>query len=176
MTIMRTIAVLMLSAAPSLAQHSHGNHSGSDVVETGQAQFASIAEIVAVLRNDPATDWESVDIQALRDHLVDMDNVTTRSMVTVEEQGNNVVYTIIGDADVAASIQNMVIAHSPMLAAETGWSVAAGRFPNGAKMTIVATDNAERMQLLGLGFYGVMTIGAHHQRHHMMIAKGQSPH
>lgn len=176
MTIMKTIAVLMFSAAPALAQHSHSNHGGLGVVETGQAQFASIAEIVAVLRNDPATDWERVDIQALRDHLIDMDNVTTRSMVTVEKEGNNVVFSITGEADVAASIQNMVSAHSPMLAAETGWSVASASVLNGATMTITATNDAERRQVSGLGFYGVMTIGAHHQGHHMMIAKGQSPH
>ena len=176
MTIMRTIAVLMLSAAPSLAQHSHGNHSGSDVVETGQAQFASIAEIVAVLRDDPATDWERVDIQALRDHLVDLDNVTTQSMVAVEEDRTSVIFTITGDADVAHSIQNMVTAHSPMLAADTGWSVASEMVPNGAMMTITVPDDAERSQLLAIGFHGVMTIGAHHQQHHLTIAMGRLPH
>jgi hypothetical protein len=166
----------MMSAVPAWAQHSHSSHGGVDVLETGQAQFASIAEIVAVLRNDPDTDWDHVDIQALRDHLVDMDNVTTRSMVAVKEESTRVIFTIAGDADVAASIQNMVIAHSPMLEAETGWSVASAIVPNGATMTITVTEDAQRSQLLGLGFYGVMTIGAHHQGHHLMIAKGRSPH
>ena len=176
MTIIKAIAVVMMSAVPAWAQHSHSSHGGVDVLETGQAQFASIAEIVAVLRNDPDTDWDHVDIQALRDHLVDMDNVTTRSMVAVKEESTRVIFTIAGDADVAASIQNMVIAHSPMLEAETGWSVTSAIVPNGATMTITVTEDAQRSQLLGLGFYGVMTIGAHHQGHHLMIAKGRSPH
>ncbi|NSX53333.1 hypothetical protein HRQ87_00795 [Sulfitobacter sp. 1151] len=132
--------------------------------------------MVAVLRDDPATDWERVDIQALRDHLVDMDNVTTGSAVVADEDGANVIFTITGDADVVASIQNMVTAHSPMLASETGWSVDSALIPYGAKMTITVTDDAERRQLLSLGFYGVMTIGAHHQGHHLMIAMGRSPH
>ncbi|WP_411891978.1 hypothetical protein [Yoonia sp. SDW83-1] len=105
-----------------------------------------------------------------------MDNVTTRSAVAVEEEGTSVIFTITGDPDVAASIQIMVAAHSPMLAANTGWSVVSGLISNGATMTITATDDAERSQLLGLGFFGAMTIGAHHQEHHLMIATGLSPH
>ncbi|MFV2052365.1 hypothetical protein [Aliiroseovarius sp. YM-037] len=176
MTFITRLALLLLIAAPAQAQHTHGNHGSADVTETGQAQFASIAEIVTVIRDDPSTDWARVDIQALRDHLVDMDNVTTRSMVAVEEADASVIFTITGDAEVAQSIQNMVTAHTPMLAAETGWSVASALVADGAMMTITVSDDEQRHQVLGLGFYGVMTIGAHHQQHHLMIAKGDDPH
>lgn len=53
--------------------------------EAGQAAFATIAEIVAILTADPATDWAKVDIEALRQHLIDMDNVTLRAAVSVEQ-------------------------------------------------------------------------------------------
>lgn len=176
MTFISRLAVLLMCAAPAQAQHAHGNHGNAEVSETGQAQFASIAEIVTVLRDDASTDWARVDIQALRDHLLDMDNVTTRSMVTVEVADAHVIFKVSGDAEVAQSIQNMVSAHSPMLAAETGWSVASALVVDGATMTITVSDAEQRNQVLGLGFYGVMTIGAHHQQHHLMIAMGHAPH
>ncbi len=40
------------------------------------AAFGAVQEIVEILEADPATDWSKVDIDALRQHLIDMDNVT----------------------------------------------------------------------------------------------------
>jgi len=49
--------------------------------EPGQAAFAAIQEIVGILEADPTTDWSKVNIEALRQHLIDMDNVTLRAEV-----------------------------------------------------------------------------------------------
>lgn len=176
MTFTKIITVLLLATSPAMAQHSHSNHGTSTVKETGQAQFASIAEIVSVLRDDPSTNWKTVDINALRNHLVDMDNVTTRSTVAVEKLGSTVVFSISGEGDVISSIQRMVSAHSPMLATQTKWDVSPVMVPDGAMMKITSPNTDDLQQILGLGFYGLMTIGAHHQQHHLMIAKGASPH
>jgi len=67
-------ATMVFAASSAFAQHMHQSESP---VEVGQSQFAAIAEIVKLLRDDQGTDWAQVDIKALRDHLVDMDNVTT---------------------------------------------------------------------------------------------------
>ena len=173
---LKPIFLLALFATPTLAQHSHTNHGPAVVTESGQSQFAAITEIVEVLMNDPSTDWASVDVQALRDHLVDMDNVTTRSVVSVAENNTNVVFTVTGQPEVAQSIQAMVTAHSPMLASETGWKVSTSNIANGAVLTVFPSRPEQRRQVLGLGFYGLLTIGAHHQLHHLVIAKGMSPH
>ena len=60
------------------AQHVHG---GEGVVPTmpGQEAFGTIQEIVRILEADPATDWSKVNIGALREHLIDMDEVTMRA-------------------------------------------------------------------------------------------------
>ena len=71
-------AAMVFVASNTLAQHAHQLNLTS---ETGQSQFVAIAEIVSLLRNDPETDWSQVEIKALRDHLVDMDNVTTKALV-----------------------------------------------------------------------------------------------
>ena len=164
---------IVLVASNAVAQHAH---QASSPNETGQSQFAAIAEIVTLLRDDPETDWAHVDIKALRDHLVDMDNVTTRASVERAVDGLNVTFTITGDEVVAASIQRMALAHSPMLQGSSGWSVVAQELENGATMMVQSSSDNQLNQVLGLGFFGLMTIGAHHQQHHMMIATGRSPH
>ena len=49
-----------------------------------------IQEIVAMLAADPQTDWSKVNIEALREHLVDMDNVTLHAHATSEDVDNGV--------------------------------------------------------------------------------------
>jgi len=39
----------------------------------GQDAFGAIQEIVQILDADPKTDWSKVDLEALRQHLIDMD-------------------------------------------------------------------------------------------------------
>jgi hypothetical protein len=164
---------LICAASSSLAQHAHQSMSPS---ETGQSQFAAIAEIAALLQGDPKTDWTQVDIKALRDHLVDMDNVTTQASVARSIDELIVTFTVTGDEITAQSIQRMVLAHSPMLQQSTGWIVKAKEQSNGATMEVQVTSQVALNQVLGLGFFGLMTIGAHHQQHHLMIASGRSPH
>lgn len=166
-------AAMLFVASGAMAQHAHSLGSSS---ETGQSQFAAIAEIVTLLRDDPGTDWAQVDIKALRDHLVDMDNVTTRASVERTVDGMSAAFVVTGDQVVAASIQRMVLAHSPMLQGSSDWAVTAGEIDNGASMLVQVGSDEELNQVLGLGFFGLMTIGAHHQQHHFMIATGRSPH
>jgi hypothetical protein len=163
----------MFVASNAMAQHAHTSGSPS---ETGQSQFAAIAEIVTLLRDDPETNWAQVDIKALRDHLVDMDNVTTKASIERAVNGLSVSFLITGDDDVAASIRRMVLAHSPMLQGSSDWIVIAGEIEGGASMLVQVGSDEELNQVLGLGFFGLMTIGAHHQQHHLMIATGRSPH
>ncbi len=166
-------AAMVFVASSALAQHAHPSSSPS---EKGQSQFAAIAEIVTLLRDDEDTDWPQVDIRALRDHLVDMDNVTTRASVARSVNEMSVTFSVTGDEVVAASIGRMVLAHSPMLQQATDWTVDASEQPNGAMMIIQVASAEEMNQVIGLGFFGLMTIGAHHKQHHLMIATGRSPH
>ena len=166
-------AAMMFVASNAMAQHAHTSGSPS---ETGQSQFAAIAEIVTLLRDDPGTDWAQVDIKALRDHLVDMDNVTTGASVDRTVDGMSATFVVTGDQVVAASIRRMVLAHSPMLQGSSDWTVTAREIEGGASMLVQVDSGEELNQVLGLGFFGLMTIGAHHQQHHLMIATGRSPH
>ena len=171
LTLLTTTMLFLTTNA--MAQHSQSHNA---ISETGQSQFAAIAEIVTVLRNDPDTDWSQVDIDALRTHLVDMDNLTTRAIVDKAVDGLSVTSTVTGDPSVALSIQRMVLAHSPILQDVTGWSVNAKIQGDGATMSVEVASADEVEEVAALGFFGWMTIGAHHQQHHLMIAEGHSPH
>jgi hypothetical protein len=167
-------AIVALSAFPAAAQHAHNSSGGP--VETGQSAFAAIAEIVQILSDDPDTDWSKVNIQALRDHLVDMELVTTEANVRAQSEGRIVEFNVTGEGDVADAIGRMVLAHSPMLEMASEWTVTAEPFTNGAAMRIEVDTDPEFARVLGLGFFGIMTIGAHHQAHHLQMAMGTDPH
>lgn len=156
------------------AQHAHQD--GAMPTEVGQATFASISEIVEILNNDSGTDWSKVNIDALRSHLLDMDRVTMRAEIDVTTNAKQVVFEVTASGAAVGSIQRMITAHSPMLAAETGWDVQVAETSNGMTMTITVDQNHAFLRVNGLGFFGVMTIGAHHQEHHLMIATGSNPH
>ena len=164
----------LLFAAPVFAQHSHSGsgHTMDGPQETGQSGFAALAEIVAILREDPETDWSTVNIAALRRHLVDMDLLTTAAEVTLTTDPEGARFEISGTGRVLEAIRAMVPAHAPFLAAETGWNVSTEEIGNGIALIV----DGDATQIQALGFFGMMTIGAHHQEHHLMLARGGEPH
>jgi len=144
-------------------------------VQGGQAAFAAIAEVVALLEADSTTDWSRVNIEALRQHLIDMDAVTLRSRVSQSPLSAGLSMSITGDAAAAGSIRRMVGAHAPMLTAAGPWRATATRIVGGMRLDVIATvdrDSATVARIRGLGFIGLMTQGAHHAEHHRMIASG----
>lgn len=144
-------------------------------VQGGQAAFAAIAEVVALLEADPTTDWSRVNLEALRQHLVDMDAVTLRSRVVQSRLPAGLSMSITGDAATAASIRRMVGAHAPMLTTAGPWRATATPINGGMRLEVIATSEhaiAAVARIRGLGFIGLMTQGAHHAEHHRMIASG----
>lgn len=143
--------------------------------QPGQAAFAAIQEIVGILEADPQTDWSKVNIEALRQHLIDMDNVTLRADVENESIDGGMRFVVTGAGAVRDSIRRMVSAHSVTMNGVDGWWFEASEVDGGAILT-VHPPAADDEKLRGLGFLGVLTRGMHHQEHHMMIARGVSPH
>jgi hypothetical protein len=168
-------------AVPVLAQeHQHGQAeaaSGNPALrETGQAAFAAIAEVTARLAGDPATDWSKVKIQALRDHLVDMDQVTLRSQVVATPVPGGARFEVTSaDPRVQASIGRMIRMHAGM-AGDAGETAAVADIRDGVALTLTGADARTEARIRALGLYGSLTEGAHHQRHHLAIAQGQMQH
>ncbi len=163
--------------SPGMANHAHGapaDAGGDELVEGGQSAFAAIQEIVAQLMADPETDWSRIDVEALRQHLIDMDNVTLRARVRSHEVDGGARFEATSeDAGVTGSIRAMVPAHAATMDGVEGWTMRAEEIPGGAALTVTGAD-PERIR--ALGFIGIMTVGMHHQAHHLALATGHTPH
>jgi hypothetical protein len=153
----------------------HAQMMGEAPTETGQSAFAAIQEIVGLLENDPNTDWLKVNIDALRDHLLDMDAVTLHATVDDRPVNGGIAFTVTGEGPVIDSIRRMVMAHAATMNGVNGWQYAPMEAPGGAIMTVIVPAQ-DQEKLRALGFFGVLTVGMHHPEHHLMIARGKHPH
>lgn len=155
------------------AQHMSGQQAGP--VMPGQEVFGTIQEIIRILEADPATDWTKVNIPALREHLIDMDEVTMRAAAKEEENTNGIAFTVTGQGRTLDAIKRMVPAHTHELAA-LGWQAITEDLPNGVRLVVKTSDPSQLAKLKGLGFIGIMVQGSHHQTHHLLMAKGEFAH
>jgi len=147
-----------------------------NISETGQSAFAAIAEITAALDSASDTDWDKINIDNLVTHLRDMNLVTLRSTVARQKVKDSIIFHISGAGDTSQAIYRMVQAHAPFLQTATGWKVTFNQLPDGARLRVQANTQAELSKISALGFYGLLTLGAHHPQHHFIIAKGHSGH
>jgi len=187
-------ALFLVAASGASAQHEgHGDHAmdhsmhmmhmqGSpshrataQPAEAGQDAFAAIQEIVALLEADPATDWSKVDIDALRDHLVDMNRVILNAKVERKLIEGGIRYRVTGEGDVVGSIKRMVPAHAQQVSADSSWQASTSELSNGVTLTITTAAH-EVAKIRALGFAGFMVQGNHHQPHHLMMSKGEMDH
>lgn len=152
---------------------SHGQDSMTLPSETGQSAFAALAEIVAILEADPNTNWATVSIDTLRTHLVDMDRLTIATVVDTRVlDGQHIEFQIRGEGGTVQAIQRMVPAHANTVRTSTDWSIEVDPEPDGATLRITPGSAEALTKLRALGFFGFMTIGAHHQAHHLQMATG----
>lgn len=145
----------------------------------GQAAFGAISEIVKILEADPGTDWSRVNLEALRQHLMDMDEVTLHASVEQSNVPGGFRADVTGSGRTVAAIRRMTASHARAMAGDGGMQMRVEEIPNGARMTVTAPnagDAAVVTRLRGLGFIGVLASGDHHRMHHLMIARGASPH
>lgn len=177
-------AVIIGGGVTAFAMQEHTDHDGHNMPtltanipsETGQSAFAAIAEIVRMLDSDPNTDWSKVNIPALRDHLVDMNALTLNAEVKQQVNDATITYFVTGEGDTIEAIQAMVPAHALQLDKMVGWSASTSIQVDGAKLMMKAVTEVERAKILGLGFFGLMATGSHHQPHHLGMATGQMTH
>lgn len=149
--------------------------SGAPVSAPGQGAFAAIAEIVAQLESNPDTDWTIVDINALREHLRDMNVVTIDATAVAKEIEGGMEFSVTGTPEVAPSIRRMVLAHAAIMNEINGWKYSAKEIDGGALVTVIVPLQ-DQTKVKALGFFGIMATGSHHQEHHWMMASGHNPH
>lgn len=182
---MTGVAVLALAvtALPGLAQSGmdHSRHgamtAGAPAAPPGQDAYAAIAAIIAQLEADSTTDWSKVNVEALRQHLVVMNDVTLGARSTQVSVAGGARMDVTGDGRVAGSIRAMLHAHAPELDRMGLYRATVEDIPRGARLTVTAADPADAKtvaKIRGLGFIGLLTLGAHHAQHHLALARGEA--
>jgi hypothetical protein len=143
----------------------------------GQDAFGAIAEIVRLLDADPSTDWAKVDMERLRQHLIDMNEVVLRSTVTQTPVSGGLAMEITGTGRTEQAIRAMVAPHAVELDRSPSFAAKTASIPGGVRLTVLAKnpdDVKVVARIRGLGFAGLLTEGAHHQAHHLAMAKGEA--
>jgi hypothetical protein len=180
------LTLLLSLSAPSVhadeMQHHPGHMEGMNhaakLTEPGNDAFGTIQEVVRKLREDPHTDWSRVNLEALRQHLVDMDNFTKRvSVISKRNIDSGVELQVRADDKQAnASLARALSAHPRMIKQEFGWDIkVSGKGPD-YRLRVTSPHEQDAAQIRGLGYIGIMALGDHHQMHHWIIATGGNPH
>ena len=151
----------------------HG-HAGAMAMPTlaGQDAFGAVQEIVRLLEADPRTDWSKVNLSALREHLIDMNEVTLKADAAEQPVDGGLAIRVTGDGRTRQAIARMIPAHAHEIDGLHGWTVRSEPLADGALLTVTASDPKEVAHIRGLGFIGILASGSHHQRHHLAIATG----
>ncbi|MEJ7810178.1 MAG: hypothetical protein WKG32_07130 [Gemmatimonadaceae bacterium] len=142
----------------------------------GQDAYGAIAEIVRILERDSATDWSKVRLEELRQHLIDMNDVTLRATTADRVVPGGVAMDVTGAGRTADAIRRMLTAHTASLNAMPELHATTAPIRDGIRFTVLArraADSGTVARLRGLGFIGLLTVGAHHQQHHLALARGQ---
>ena len=142
----------------------------------GQDAFGAIQEVVRILDADPKTDWSKVDLEALRQHLIDMNEVTLHADAAPKQIDDGLEIAVKGSGRTLVAIQRMIPAYAEMANGHNGWSAKASEIPNGELLTVTATDPKQVQHIRGLGFIGLLASGSWHQPHHLAMAKGEFDH
>lgn len=159
----------------------HGMHHGMAAAGAptmpGQAAFGAIGEIVQMLDADPSTDWSKVDLERLRQHLIDMNEVVLRSQVKQTSVPGGLVMDVTGTGRTEQAIRAMLVPHAAELDRMPSFAAKTELIPGGVRLTVTAKspDDAKAVaRLRGLGFIGLLTAGAHHGPHHLAMARGEA--
>ncbi len=128
-----------------------------------------------MLEADPGTDWSKVDLTALRQHLVDMDEVVLRAIAKEEAVEGGLRVHLSGSDRTLAAIQRIVPPHAGKLTRSRGWEAKAEDTADGVVLTVRSADPKQVARIRGLGFIGMLASEPHPEPRHLAMARGMKP-
>lgn len=143
--------------------------------EPGQEMFGTVAEVIRILESSPDTDWSRVNIDALRKHLIDMNEVALNAQARSTQIPGGLRIRVTGTGRTTDAIHRMLAMHARTMDGRFGWRVAAQPIQAGDILTVTSDDPSQTVRIRALGFMGVMVYGTHHGMHHLAIARGDMP-
>ncbi len=164
---------------PMEHQHLPSRDAAAPVLtKSGNDMFGAIQEALRKLEADPATDWKKVNLEALRQHLLDMRHFTEDVEVVVQKPIDKGLELTVRATTPGAipALDRAFNAHPKVLKSETGWDMTATKDKDKYKLQVTTGDATQVDKLRALGYIGIMAMGNHHLLHHWALAKGQTPH
>ncbi len=144
--------------------------------ESGQSIFGAISEINEIAEREDIN-WANVDMDALWEHLKDMNSLMIYTSVEKQELSNGLVMNVTGDEKSTRAMDEMIPAHSNFLmSVRPNWDISFRKIEKGYSIRVVSEDNNETLKIKALGFSGFMVQNDHHGAHHLGIALGQHVH
>lgn len=158
--------------------HHHTMAGGPKLSEPGNDAFGTIQEVVRHLEADPKTDWSRVNLEALRQHLIDMNNFTLNVEVVRQHKIDGGVELDIKPTTPAAaqSLVRVMAAHPKQVQAEAGWNMDVKKTGTGYRLRVTSPRKQDVAKIRGLGYIGIMALGDHHPAHHWAMSIGHNPH
>ena len=86
--------------------------------------------------------------------------------VTEKDIKRGLEVSVTGKSQTLEAIQSMVSAHVVMIDGLNGWDGQGRKLTTGEKLIVTAKNASETAHIRGIGFYGLMVSGSHHQTHH----------
>ncbi|MGD8428359.1 MAG: hypothetical protein PVH63_12075 [Balneolaceae bacterium] len=169
------LIAILLFVASGTAQAQHSMHRNSTpLIKPGNDIFGTIQEVVQKLEADPNTDWSRVNLEALRQHLLDMKAFTEDvAVLSKRPVANGVEIQVRPETERAVeALKKLFSMHPAMIKEEKGWDMEVNHERNKWIITCTTQNKAEIDKMRALGYIGLLTEGAHHQLHHWMIATG----
>jgi hypothetical protein len=179
LALLQTAPLFAQSSPPGDAhQHHHTMPAATPLTAPGNEAFAAIQEVVVKLLADPKTDWSRVNLEALRQHLVDMHNFTLNVEVTAQKPiDGGIEFTVKPTTPAAAaSLDRLFSAHPAILKQESGWEMTTTKNKDNYTARVTSAKPEDAAKIRGLGYIGMIAFGEHHQAHHWQMAIGSQPH
>lgn len=140
----------------------------------GPPALAVLAEILARLEADPATDWRRVDLEAVRAHLRDLDRVILAAEAEPRELVGGVELRVSGsDAASEAAIQRLLPAAAERLAAARRWRLATRPIEGGLLVEIRSRDPRETERIRASGLVALLVAAASDEAYLLDLARGE---
>lgn len=164
-------------SAPTLHCAAHATEEHVALVQPGQAIFGALQEVLERLEADPATDWTRVDLDALREHLVQMDLLFREAEVSRQPLQDGMRFEVRGSDDVLRAAEAIGAMHAEMLRASApSWEMRVAKRQDAVELEVRSSELAQQVRIRALGFAGLLTLGTHHADHHWAMATGRAPH
>ncbi len=171
-------SLIMPAVAQQMPHDAHRSAMSSGLTEPGQAIFGTVQEIIRRIESDTTVTWKDVDLEGIRQHLIDMHQVAMNVDVVYQHpiEGGVRIRVRPSTPRAAASLNRVLATHPTPLKHETGWDMTVQRGDGYHDVRVTTANPDEVPKIRGLGYISLLAHGGHHQQHHWMMATGQSPH